>query len=187
MFHFFVVGLCRMASSSIQSLTEYSFRTLAQLLRLPPSVDVLFFGGQGSYLLLHALHVAMAEFDDAGYLVVISDSAAVDVERVAAYLEHLELSSCDPALLFRPHTLDGAILKDPVFANSNQSSLSAAAFASIDDGFLVTRASVEAMLAERRRWSQVTAATSAQLPVLILTAACPCVGCWELLFRAGAE
>ena len=135
--------------------TSARFRTLAQLLQLPPSADVMFFGGEGSHLLLHALHVALAEFSDAGYIVAMSDSAVLHLDRVAEHIEFLDLSSCSPALLFRPHTLGHAILTDPIFADSAQSSLSSAAFASLDDGFLVTRASAEAMLAERRRWLQV--------------------------------
>ena len=44
----------------------HRYRTLAHLQHLPSNIDVVFFGGEGSHLLLHALHVALAEFDDAG-------------------------------------------------------------------------------------------------------------------------
>ncbi len=132
---------------------------------------MIFFGGEGAYLLLHALHVALAEFDDAGYVVMMSDAAAAEADSIASYIESLELSSCSPALLFRPHTLGRAILNDPVFTSSSQSSLSPAPFASLDDGFLVTRASAEAMLSERRRWLQVNSTNSAIISILILDAA----------------
>lgn len=161
------------------------YRALAQLLQLPPSVDVLFFGGEGSYLLLHALHVALAEFDDAGYVLMMGDAVAANVDRVASYIESLELSSCSPALLHRPHILGSSILNDPIFATSNQSSLCSAAFASLDDGFLVTRAAAEAMLAERRRWLQVRAAGRCYALVLTPAAARTCAGCRQLLRGAG--
>ncbi len=128
---------------------------LAQLLNLPVGIDVVFFGGNGAHLLLHALHVTLAEFEDAGYVVMMSDSAALQVHRVVLHIESLGISSCTRALSFRPHILSSAILNDPIFTQSNQSSLSPIAFSSLDDGFMITRAAAELMLAERRRWLQV--------------------------------
>jgi hypothetical protein len=135
------------------------YRSIAQLMLLPRSIDVLFFGGSGAHLLLHALHIALAEFDDAGYFVVMSDAAIVHADRILAYVESRDLSSCQHVLSYRPHFLSSSILNDPVFTeNSGQSSLSASSFASLDDGFLVTRSLAEAVLAERRRWLQVGSA-----------------------------
>jgi len=148
----------------------HRYRRLAQLLQLPPLVDVVFFGGEGAHLLLHALHVALSEFDDAGYVVLMSDSAVVLPDHVAALIETLGISSCAPVMSFRPHNLSPAILHDPIFAESNQSSLSSSAFASLDDGFLVTRAAAEDMLAERRRWLQVCALPVTAPPLM-------CFGC----------
>jgi hypothetical protein len=137
----------------IQSCCRY--RTLAQLLHLPPSIDVVFFGGEGAHLPLLALHVTLSEFADAGYVVMMSDSAAAHPHRVAAHIESLGTSSCSPALSFRPHLLSSEILSDPIFTGNNQSSLSSAAFSSLDDGFMITRSAAEDVLAERRRWIQV--------------------------------
>ena len=111
-------------------------RMLAHQLQLPTDVDVVFFGGETSHLLLHALHVALAEFGDAGYIVLASDAAAVHAHSVASYIESHDISSCSPLLSFRPHTLAPHILNDPVFTGSSQSSLSSSAFASLDDAFL---------------------------------------------------
>ncbi len=89
---------------------------------------------------------------------MISDASAVHPQRIAEHIETASISSCSRLLSFRPHTLGSSILNDPIFAQSNQSSLSPAAFASLDDGVLVTRAAAEDVLAERRRWLQVRSA-----------------------------
>lgn len=86
---------------------------------------------------------------------MISDASAVHPHRIAEHIETTSISSCSRVLSFRPHTLSAFILNDPIFTQSNQSSLSSAAFASLDDGLLVTRAAAEDVLAERRRWLQV--------------------------------
>ncbi len=86
---------------------------------------------------------------------MISDASAVHPHRIAEHIETASISSCSRVLSFRPHTLSSPILNDPMFAQSNQSSLSPAAFASLDDGVLLTRAAAEDLLAERRRWLQV--------------------------------
>jgi hypothetical protein len=52
----------------------------------------MFFGGEGAHLLLHALHVALSEFDDAGYVVLMSDSAVVLPDHVAALIENLGIT-----------------------------------------------------------------------------------------------